>query len=119
MLLLRLLVGSAAGAAGRWFCSRHGWFTGPFCCYDRRVLALATQAKYSAYFDSINVTEVEAWRPWTTDGKQRMGGYVVKYPGGCARLLVSGSVQAVCVTCKSRQVVYCNICFAGRSCVSA
>ena len=47
------------------------------------------------YFDSINVTEKEAWRPWTTDGKQRMGGYVITYPGDLYYLTVRGSGHMV------------------------
>ena len=51
---------------------------------DPGINSMVTQSKYFDFFDSINVTEAEAWRPWTTDGKQRMGGYVVTYPGHTA-----------------------------------
>lgn len=57
--------------------------------------AQVTQDKYFGYFDSINLTESEAWRPWTTDGKQRMGGYVVTYPGDFTYLTIRGSGHMV------------------------
>ena len=50
------------------------------------------------FFDSINVTESEAWRPWTTDGKQRMGGYVITYPGDLHYLTIRGSGHMVPVS---------------------
>ena len=43
------------------------------------------------YFDSLGVNESEAWRPWTLDGKQRMGGYVVTWPGDLSYLTIRGS----------------------------
>ena len=51
------------------------------CCRD----------KFFGYWDSIGAKETEAWRPWTTDGKQRMGGYVVSVEGNTTwhRLLIS------------------------------
>ena len=48
---------------------------------DPGINSMVTQSKYTAYFDSLNVSETEAWRPWTTDGKQRMGGYVTTWEG--------------------------------------
>jgi hypothetical protein len=43
------------------------------------------------YFDSLGVNESEAWRPWTVDGKKRMGGYVVTWPGNLSYLTIRGS----------------------------
>ena len=48
---------------------------------DPGINSMVTQDKYFAHFDSLGVKATEEWRPWTTDGKQRMGGYVVTYPG--------------------------------------
>jgi len=62
---------------------------------DPGINSMVTQAKYTAYFDSLNVTESEAWRPWTTDGKQRMGGYVISYPGDFSYLTIRGSGHMV------------------------
>ena len=58
---------------------------------DPGINSMVTQSKYTAYFDSLNVSETEAWRPWTTDGKQRMGGYVTTWEGDyfmCCSLLL-------------------------------
>jgi len=62
---------------------------------DPGINSMVTQAKYVAFFDSINVTQKEAWRPWTTDGKQRMGGYVIEYPGDFHYLTIRGSGHMV------------------------
>ena len=62
---------------------------------DPGINSMVTQSKYFDFFDSINVTESEAWRPWTTDGKQRMGGYVVSYPGDFHYLTIRGSGHMV------------------------
>ena len=65
---------------------------------DPGINSMVTQAKYVDYFDSLNVSESEAWRPWTTDGKQRMGGYVISYPGDFHYLTVRGSGHMVRLT---------------------
>jgi len=62
---------------------------------DPGINSMVTQDKYFNFFASINVTEQEAWRPWTTDGKQRMGGYVVTYPGDFHYLTIRGSGHMV------------------------
>lgn len=51
--------------------------------------------RYMDYFDSLGVNESEAWRPWTLDGKQRMGGYVVSWPGNLHYLTIRGSGHMV------------------------
>ena len=53
------------------------------------------QDKFFGYFDGLGVNETEAWRPWTTDGKMRMGGYVVSYPGDFHYLTIRGSGHMV------------------------
>ena len=44
---------------------------------------------------NIGVRETEAWRAWTLDGKQRMGGYVTEYEGGFSYLTIRGSGHMV------------------------
>ena len=49
------------------------WYAVLTCLWLRGTSdAVVTQDKFFDYFDSINVTETEAWRPWTIDGKSRM-----------------------------------------------
>ena len=62
---------------------------------DPGINSMVTQDKYFRYFDSLNVNESEAWRPWTLDGKQRMGGFVVTYPGDFSYLTIRGSGHMV------------------------
>jgi hypothetical protein len=62
---------------------------------DPGINSMVTQSKYFNYFDSIGVMEKEAWRPWTLDGKERMGGYVVTYPGDFHYLTIRGSGHMV------------------------
>ena len=40
---------------------------------------------------SLGFDEVEAWRPWTLDGKQKMGGYVTRYVNDFDFLTIRGS----------------------------
>ena len=44
---------------------------------------------------ALGFSETEAWRPWTLDGKQRMGGYVTRYAGGFDFLTIRGSGHMV------------------------
>eukprot|EP00658_Telonema_sp_P-2_P054983 TRINITY_DN43730_c0_g1_i2.p1 TRINITY_DN43730_c0_g1~~TRINITY_DN43730_c0_g1_i2.p1 ORF type:complete len:232 (+),score=49.98 TRINITY_DN43730_c0_g1_i2:120-815(+) len=44
---------------------------------------------------SLGLTEKQAWRPWTLDGKQEMGGYVTRYVGGLDFLTIRGSGHMV------------------------
>jgi len=46
---------------------------------------------------ALGLPEVEAWRPWTLDGKQRMGGYVTRYQGAFDFLTIRGSGHMVCI----------------------
>jgi len=65
---------------------------------DPAINSMITQDKYTAFFDSIGVKETEAWRPWTLDGRQRMGGYVTTWAGpshGFQFLTIRGSGHMV------------------------
>lgn len=62
---------------------------------DPGINSMVTQDKFFGYWDSIGVKETEAWRPWTTDGKQRMGGYVVSVEGNFHYLTIRGSGHMV------------------------
>jgi len=44
---------------------------------------------------ALGFKESEAWRPWTLDGKQRMGGYVTRYDGAFDFLTIRGSGHMV------------------------
>jgi len=48
---------------------------------DPGINSMVTQDRYFLYFDANGVPETQAWRPWTRDGKQTMGGYTVQYVG--------------------------------------
>lgn len=43
----------------------------------------------------IGLQEKEAWRPWTADGKIRMGGYVTRYEGDFDYLTIRGAGHMV------------------------
>ena len=38
-------------------------------------------------FKRIGLAQTAEWRPWTTDGAARMGGYVIEWEGGAARFV--------------------------------
>jgi len=44
---------------------------------------------------SLGFSEVQAWRPWTVDGCQSMGGYVTRYEKGLDFLTIRGSGHMV------------------------
>jgi len=44
---------------------------------------------------ALGLEETEAWRPWTLDGCQRMGGYLTSYAGDFAFLTIRGSGHMV------------------------
>jgi len=44
---------------------------------------------------ALGFPEKESWRPWTLDGKQRMGGYVTRYEGDFDFLTIRGSGHMV------------------------
>ena len=39
------------------------------------------------HFDGLGLNKTQRWRPWTTDGAQRMGGYTIQWSGGDARFV--------------------------------
>jgi len=48
------------------------------------------------YFASIGLSKTSDWRPWTTDGEQEMGGYVIEWEKGQARFVsIRGSGHLV------------------------
>ncbi|GAB5370145.1 hypothetical protein AAMO2058_001466800 [Amorphochlora amoebiformis] len=44
---------------------------------------------------ALGLEEAQSWRPWTIDGKSRMGGYVVRYKGDFDTLTIRGSGHMV------------------------
>ncbi len=44
---------------------------------------------------ALGFAETQEWRPWTLDGKQRMGGYVTRYAGNFDFLTIRGSGHMV------------------------
>jgi hypothetical protein len=44
---------------------------------------------------ALGLAEAEAWRPWTLDGCQKMGGYVTSYEGDFSFLTIRGSGHMV------------------------
>lgn len=44
---------------------------------------------------AIGLRESARWRPWTLDGRQRMGGYVMEYEGGLTFLTIRGAGHMV------------------------
>lgn len=62
---------------------------------DPGINSMVTQDKYFNYFSSEGIEPKREWRPWTLDGKQRMGGYVVEYHGSFAYLTIRGAGHMV------------------------
>mmetsp|Transcript_21512 Transcript_21512/g.54995 ORF Transcript_21512/g.54995 Transcript_21512/m.54995 type:complete len:520 (+) Transcript_21512:54-1613(+) len=44
---------------------------------------------------ALGFEETQAWRPWTVDGQQQMGGYVTRYAGGFDFLTIRGAGHMV------------------------
>ena len=44
---------------------------------------------------ALGFAELQEWRPWTLDGKQRVGGYVTRYAGSFDFLTIRGSGHMV------------------------
>ena len=54
------------------------------------------QEAYTSFWPSIGLKQTETWRPWTVDGKQRMGGYAMEWGSGQAAFLtIRGSGHMV------------------------
>lgn len=62
---------------------------------DPGINSIVTQDKYFDYFEEQKIPVKEDWRPWTLDGKQRMGGYVQKWGNNFAYLTIRGSGHMV------------------------
>ena len=43
----------------------------------------------------MNLVETEEWRPWTSDGCRKMGGYVTRYEGNFDFLTIRGAGHMV------------------------
>jgi len=43
----------------------------------------------------MKIPQTQRWRPWTLDGKQRMGGYVIEFGSNFAFLTIRGSGHMV------------------------
>jgi carboxypeptidase C (cathepsin A) len=44
---------------------------------------------------ALGFKETQAWRPWTVDGKQQMGGYVTRYENNFDFLTIRGAGHMV------------------------
>jgi hypothetical protein len=62
---------------------------------DPGINSMITQDAFLNYFDSLGVRELRPWRPWTIDGLQMMGGYVVELPGDFSYLTIRGGGHMV------------------------
>jgi len=62
---------------------------------DPGINSLITQDKYFDYLHNQGISVIQNWRPWTLDGKQRMGGYVQEFDGQFAYLTIRGSGHMV------------------------
>lgn len=62
---------------------------------DPGINSFLTQDILFPFVQSIGVDVVEAWRPWTLDGVQRMGGYVQRFAGGFDFLTIRGAGHMV------------------------
>ena len=62
---------------------------------DPGINSMITQDAFLNFFDSLGVRELRPWRPWTIDGAQMMGGYVVELPGNFTYLTVRGAGHMV------------------------
>jgi Serine carboxypeptidase len=47
----------------------------------------------------LGLTEIQPWRPWTSDGCRRMGGYVTRYEGDFDFLTIRGAGHMVGHSC--------------------
>lgn len=62
---------------------------------DPGINSMITQEIYFDYFQSQSIDMTQEWRPWTTDGKQRMGGYVASFGSNWSYLTIRGSGHMV------------------------
>ena len=62
---------------------------------DPGINSFVTQDLYFDYFTKQNIKEISHWKPWTLDGKIRVGGYVTQFEGDFTYLTVRGSGHMV------------------------
>jgi len=62
---------------------------------DPGINSFITQDFYFEYLAKHGVAQKSRWRPWTLDGKQRMGGYVTRFEGDFDFLTIRGSGHMV------------------------
>jgi len=62
---------------------------------DPGINSFVTQDIYVQYLGDVGVKQTQKWRPWTIDGKKRMGGYVIEYEGDFSYLTIRGSGHMV------------------------
>lgn len=62
---------------------------------DPGINSFVAQDRFLDFFDSVDVAETARWRPWTVDGKDAVGGYVVEREGNFSFLTIRGSGHMV------------------------
>jgi len=62
---------------------------------DPSLNSFVTQAHFFNYFAQVGLNQTQTWRPWTLDGQQSMGGYVVKYGDNFAFATIRGAGHMV------------------------
>jgi len=62
---------------------------------DPGINSFVTQDIYVNYLRSVGIPQKQTWRPWTLDGRRRVGGYVIEYEGNFAYLTIRGSGHMV------------------------
>ena len=83
---------------------------------DPCVNSLATQDIYVNYLPGAAVPLTSPWRPWTTDGAQRMGGYVIEFAGGKFQYVtIRGSGHMVCALLLGMSVLASGCCVRYRN----
>ena len=77
---------------------------------DPGINSMVTQDKYFTFFSSVGIEPDRQWRPWTLDGKQRMGGYAVEYPGDFTYATIRGAGHMVRRRCSFVSLVFQHEC---------
>jgi carboxypeptidase C (cathepsin A) len=62
---------------------------------DPGINTFITQDIYYDYFTQNGISVTEKWRPWTLDGKKRMGGYITKFDQNFHYVTIRGSGHMV------------------------
>jgi len=66
---------------------------------DPGINSFITQDLYFNYFKQVGIQKTAKWRPWTTDGKKQMGGYVTKFASNFAYLTIRGRYESLLCFC--------------------